>query len=68
MERQSAAKMFGGMKKADKVKTFTPGEAIKKGPTAQDREAIKAAIAKASSLDEIRKLEMMLNSGTIPGF
>ena len=70
-ERATAKKMFGGAaakKLENAAKTFVPGEAIKKGPTPQDREAIKAAIAKASSLDEIRRLEMMLSSGSIPGF
>ena len=70
-ERNTAKKMFGGKqakKEEGKVKTFVPGEPVKKGSTPQDKEAIRAAIAKASSLDEIRRLEMMLSSGSIPGF
>lgn len=65
-ERLQAERMFANAKKA--AKTFTPGEPVNTGPTAQDKDAIRAAIAKASSLDEIKKLEMMLNSGAIPGF
>ena len=67
-EREAARRIFGSKKSENKVKTFVPGEGLKKGPTPKDREAIKAAIAKASSLDEIRRLEMSLNSGSFPGF
>lgn len=70
-ERNTAKKMFGGKqakKEVEKTKTFVPGEPVKKGSTQQDKEAIRAAIAKASSLDEIRRLELMLSSGSIPGF
>lgn len=70
-ERNAAKKIFGSKtaeEAPEKAKTFVPGEPVKKVQTAQDKEAIRAAIAKASSLDEIRRLELMLSSGSIPGF
>ena len=70
-ERNAAKKIFGNkaaLTSPEKAKTFVPGEPIKKVQTIQDKEAIRSAIAKASSLDEIRRLELMLSSGSIPGF
>lgn len=61
-----------------KAKTFTPGEALpapvakapvaepKKGPTAEQLTAIKAAIANATTLEEVARLEKALTSGQVP--
>lgn len=50
---------------------FTPGAALltekKSGPTAADVEAIKNAIANATSLAEVERLKGLLQSGHIPG-
>jgi len=65
---------------AKKAKTFTPGEALpapvvkepaaepKKatGPTAEQLTAIKAAIANATTLEEVARLEKALTSGQVP--
>merc|ERR1711862_295593 len=57
-----------------KAKTFTPGEALPEatnkntnaaGLTPEQVRSIKTAIAKASSLDEIERLNQMLRSGTM---
>ncbi|KAF5906172.1 U2 small nuclear ribonucleoprotein A, partial [Clarias magur] len=78
-ERQEAEKMFKGKRGAQlakdiakRTKTFTPGaglqaEKVKTGPSAADVEAIKAAIANATSLAEVERLKGMLQSGQIPG-
>lgn len=78
-ERQEAKKLFAGEsgKKlaADlsvKSKTFTPGEEVgakltpKRSLTRQEVDAIKLAITKATSFDEIERLNEMLKSGAIP--
>jgi len=62
---------------AIKSKTFTPGVADSAQPapkevnrpvhTAADVEAIKAAISKAQTLQEIERLNQLLKSGYIPG-
>lgn len=50
---------------------FTPGAALqtekKTGPSAADVEAIKNAIANATSLAEVERLKGFLQSGQIPG-
>ncbi|XP_059361982.1 U2 small nuclear ribonucleoprotein A'-like [Carassius carassius] len=77
-ERQEAEKMFKGKRGAQlakdiakQTKTFTPGAAlqteIKTGPSAADVEAIKNAIANATSLAEVERLKGLLQSGQIPG-
>uniref|UniRef100_A0A3Q0SXV7 Small nuclear ribonucleoprotein polypeptide A' n=1 Tax=Amphilophus citrinellus TaxID=61819 RepID=A0A3Q0SXV7_AMPCI len=78
-ERQEAEKMFKGKRGAQlakdiarRTKTFTPGAAAqleKKriGPSQADVEAIKNAIANASSLAEVERLKGMLQAGQIPG-
>jgi len=59
-----------------KAKTFTPGEALPEatnkntnaaGLTPEQVRSIKTAIAKASSLDEIERLNQLLRSGNMPG-
>ncbi|KAM8888139.1 U2 small nuclear ribonucleoprotein A' [Synchiropus picturatus] len=78
-ERQEAEKMFKGKRGAQlakdiakQPKTFTPGaaqqlEKKKTGPSYSDVEAIKNAIANASSLAEVERLKGMLQAGQIPG-
>lgn len=77
-ERNAAAKHFKDTTKIEckddvtTVHEFTPGEVesnenVKSGPTAEQIEAIKDAIAKASSLEEIERLNQALRSGYIPG-
>ena len=59
-----------------RAKTFTPGEPLPEGGrpatnasglTPEQVRNIKAAIAKASTLEEIEKLNQMLRTGQIPG-
>ncbi|KAM9313468.1 U2 small nuclear ribonucleoprotein A' [Gastrophryne carolinensis] len=79
-EREEAANMFKGKRGAQLVKdiakrskTFTPGAGLaaekKKafGPSPGDVEAIKNAIANATTLAEVERLKGMLQSGQIPG-
>ncbi|XP_031734063.1 U2 small nuclear ribonucleoprotein A' [Anarrhichthys ocellatus] len=78
-ERQEAEKMFKGKRGAQlakdiarRTKTFTPGVAAqlekkRTGPSQADVEAIKSAIANASSLAEVERLKGMLQAGQIPG-
>ncbi|KAL6468596.1 hypothetical protein MHYP_G00221200 [Metynnis hypsauchen] len=78
-ERQEAEKMFKGKRGAQlakdiakRTKTFTPGVGLqadkkKMGPSAADVEAIKNAIANATSLAEVERLKGLLQSGQIPG-
>ncbi|XP_029954332.1 U2 small nuclear ribonucleoprotein A' [Salarias fasciatus] len=77
-ERQEAEKMFKGKRGAQlakdiarRTKTFTPGVPAqpekKTGPSQADVEAIKNAIANASSLAEVERLKGMLQAGQIPG-
>ncbi|XP_061922635.1 U2 small nuclear ribonucleoprotein A' [Entelurus aequoreus] len=78
-ERQEAEKMFKGKRGAQlakdiakQTKTFTPGmasqlEMKRAGPSQADVEAIKNAIANASSLAEVERLKGMLQAGQIPG-
>ncbi|KAM7423465.1 hypothetical protein PAMA_000018 [Pampus argenteus] len=78
-ERQEAEKMFKGKRGAQlakdiakRTKTFTPGVAMqlekkRTGPSQADVEAIKNAIANASSLAEVERLKGMLQAGQIPG-
>ena len=79
-EREEAEKMFGGQE-APAATTFEPDEelaavqskagtaaeaVIRKGPSAEQVMAIKAAIAAASTLEEVRRLEEALTSGQMP--
>ncbi|ELK16877.1 Proprotein convertase subtilisin/kexin type 6, partial [Pteropus alecto] len=78
-ERQEAEKMFKGKRGAQlakdiarRTKTFSPGAGLpsdkkKGGPSAGDVEAIKNAIASASTLAEVERLKGLLQSGQIPG-
>ncbi|KAL2089006.1 hypothetical protein ACEWY4_015905 [Coilia grayii] len=78
-ERQEAEKMFKGKRGAQlakdiakRTKTFTPGAELqtdkkRTGPSPADVEAIKNAIANATSLAEVERLKGMLQSGQIPG-
>ncbi|XP_018620530.1 U2 small nuclear ribonucleoprotein A' [Scleropages formosus] len=78
-ERQEAEKMFKGKRGAQlakdiakRSKTFTPGATLqmekrKAGPSQADVEAIKNAIASATSLAEVERLKGLLQSGQIPG-
>jgi len=81
-ERQEAKKLFGSKEGkalitelAKKRKTFIPGAPIENnepteaditGPSKADKEAIKEAIMKAKSLEEVEKLKQLLQSGQIP--
>uniref|UniRef100_H2Z672 U2A'/phosphoprotein 32 family A C-terminal domain-containing protein n=1 Tax=Ciona savignyi TaxID=51511 RepID=H2Z672_CIOSA len=79
-ERQESKKLFGSKQGKQivselnkKRKTFTPGAPIATNgvsPIEQqskaDREAIKDAILKATSLEEVEKLKLMLQAGQIP--
>uniref|UniRef100_A0A8D0H098 Small nuclear ribonucleoprotein polypeptide A' n=1 Tax=Sphenodon punctatus TaxID=8508 RepID=A0A8D0H098_SPHPU len=78
-ERQEAEKMFKGKRGAQlakdiarRTKTFNPGASLptdkkKAGPSPGDVEAIKNAIANATTLAEIERLKGLLQSGQIPG-
>lgn len=78
-EREEAEKMFKGKRGvqlakdiAKRTKTFTPGAGLhtdkkKTGPSANDVEAIKNAIANATTLAEVERLKGLLQSGQIPG-
>uniref|UniRef100_A0A7M4FMW2 Small nuclear ribonucleoprotein polypeptide A' n=1 Tax=Crocodylus porosus TaxID=8502 RepID=A0A7M4FMW2_CROPO len=78
-ERQEAEKMFKGKRGAQlakdiarRTKTFNPGAGLptdkkKAGPSPGDVEAIKNAIANATTLAEVERLKGLLQSGQIPG-
>lgn len=80
-EREEASKLFSGeegRKLASEIgvrsKTFTPGAGINKNGvgnrkplTPEEVEAIKQAISKAKTLEEIERLNQLLKSGFIPG-
>jgi len=77
-ERDEANQLFRSKKGkqlekeiAKKPKTFVPGAELEaerpKGPTAADLMAIKDAIAKVTSLEEIEHLNHLLKSGQLPG-
>ncbi|XP_013910287.1 PREDICTED: U2 small nuclear ribonucleoprotein A' [Thamnophis sirtalis] len=78
-ERQEAEKMFKGKQGAQlakdiarRAKTFNPGAGLptdkkKAGPSPGDVEAIKNAIANASTLAEVERLKGLLQAGQIPG-
>ncbi|XP_071489775.1 U2 small nuclear ribonucleoprotein A'-like [Diadema antillarum] len=77
-EREAAAQLFKG-KKGEKLakdlgrrsRTFVPGAGLpteqKTGPSPEDIAAIKAAIAKAESFEEVERLKQLLQSGQVPG-
>lgn len=52
-----------------KAKTFVPGANLdaRKGPSEEELKKIKEAIANASSLEEVERLQMQLQAGHIPG-
>lgn len=82
-EKQDAAALFKSKKGKElqkeiskKAKTFVPGAALQElsnnsniptGPSAEEVWKIKEAISKASSLEEIERLNKLLQSGQIPG-
>ncbi|XP_065184607.1 U2 small nuclear ribonucleoprotein A'-like [Sycon ciliatum] len=78
-EREEAQKMFGDSHAASTSNTFEPGEnlparALDQAPAPavppppnKDVQAIRAAIAQATSLDEMQRLEALLKSGGVPG-
>ncbi|XP_018422269.1 PREDICTED: U2 small nuclear ribonucleoprotein A' isoform X2 [Nanorana parkeri] len=80
-EQEEAANMFKGKRGAElakdiakRSKTFTPGAGLaaaaekrKTGPSPGDVEAIKNAIANATTLAEVERLKGLLQSGQIPG-
>nr|XP_060611470.1 U2 small nuclear ribonucleoprotein A' [Anolis sagrei ordinatus] len=78
-ERQEAEKMFKGKRGAQlakdiarRAKTFNPGAGLptdkkKTGPSPGDVEAIKNAIANATTLAEVERLKGLLQAGQIPG-
>uniref|UniRef100_A0A8C0BRP6 Small nuclear ribonucleoprotein polypeptide A' n=1 Tax=Buteo japonicus TaxID=224669 RepID=A0A8C0BRP6_9AVES len=78
-ERQEAEKMFKGKRGAQlakdiarRSKTFNPGAGLptdkkKAGPSPGDVEAIKTAIANATTLAEVERLKGLLQAGQIPG-
>ncbi|KAL5016245.1 hypothetical protein ScPMuIL_005834 [Solemya velum] len=77
-EREAAAKLFKGKKGQQlaqdigkRSKTFTPGEKLPvkraAGPTKEEIDAIKQAIANAKTLEEVERLNNMLKTGQIPG-
>lgn len=81
-ERQAAKKLFSGKKgeilqkdiAAKRSKTFevkdikpTKEDAEFIAAKYEDQEAIKKAIASASTLEEVRKLELLLQQGHVPG-
>uniref|UniRef100_A0A8C9AMG8 U2A'/phosphoprotein 32 family A C-terminal domain-containing protein n=1 Tax=Prolemur simus TaxID=1328070 RepID=A0A8C9AMG8_PROSS len=78
-ERQEAEKMFKGKRGAQlakeiarRSKTFNPGAGLstdkkKGGPSPGNVEAIRNAIANASTLAEVERLKGLLQSGQIPG-
>lgn len=75
-EREAASKMFKGKKGQERAqdigkrsKTFVPGEKLveRTGPSKEDVELIKNAIANAKTLEEVERLNQMLKSGHIPG-
>jgi U2 small nuclear ribonucleoprotein A' len=77
-EREEAGRVFGGQA-APAAATFEPEEelaavgaapvaepSIRKGPTPEQLTAIKTAIAAASTLEEVRRLEEALQTGSMP--
>ena len=76
-ERKEAEQQFGG-KAAPAVENTPPGkpsqqgteeqaaQGVRKGPTPEQIMAIKAAIASAATLDEVKRLEEALASGVVP--
>lgn len=78
-EREQAAKLFKGKKGQQlasevgkRSKTFVPGEKLPDkqtaagGPSKEDIDAIKRAVANATTLEEVERLNQMLRSGQIP--
>lgn len=77
-EREEATALFKSKKGkemqkelAKKAKTFVPGAQLnevskQKGPSEQELKKIREAISKASSLEEVERLQMQLQAGHIP--
>ena len=79
-EREQAAKMFKGKKGrkleeeiGQKTREFVPGEGptaakvSRSGRTEEEIESIKQAIARATTLEEVERLNQLLKSGFVPG-
>lgn len=78
-EREEAKTLFKSKKGKEiqkeiskRAKTFVPGANLdnakqKNGPSEQELRKIRDAIAKASSLEEVERLQMQLQAGLIPG-
>lgn len=78
-ERDEARALFKSKKGKEiqkeiskRAKTFIPGANLdnvkqKNGPSEQELRKIREAIAKASSLEEVERLQMQLQAGLIPG-
>jgi len=70
-EKNEAKKLFGG-KEGEKLKNdiasqrSAPTQAADEGLTAEQRQRIKDAIGRAQTLEEVQKLELILQSGKIP--
>jgi len=70
-ERLEAKKLFGG-KEGDKLKKeiaalrSAPSQTQNEGLTPEQKQRIKEAITRAQSLEEIQKLELILQSGKMP--
>mmetsp|Transcript_7165 Transcript_7165/g.9830 ORF Transcript_7165/g.9830 Transcript_7165/m.9830 type:complete len:224 (-) Transcript_7165:349-1020(-) len=70
-ERQAAEKLFGGDSKESKAmddedSSFTPGVIKKRKMTAEEKKKILEAIQKATSADELDRLEQQLAAGEVP--
>lgn len=78
-EREEAKRMFKGKKGQQlskdlgkRSKTFVPGQPIagraaSAGPSKEDIDAIRTAIANAQTLEEVERLQQMLQAGQVPG-
>ncbi|KAF2901298.1 hypothetical protein ILUMI_04876 [Ignelater luminosus] len=76
-EREEAKTLFKSKKGKElqkeiskRAKTFVPGGTLPNAPkrhSEQDARKIREAIAKASSLEEVERLQRLLQSGQIPG-
>lgn len=72
-EREAAAKIVAAAGDGEGGKTFVPGEGLeaaaeepkKTGPTVEQLTAIRAAIANATTLEEVQRLENALKSGDV---
>ncbi|TPX57075.1 hypothetical protein PhCBS80983_g04092 [Powellomyces hirtus] len=79
-ERRQAAEMFSGTEgtqlaaslSAQNARTFEPGEGLKKaakayqGPSPEEAAKIRKAIKQATTLEEVTRLEKLLQTGQVP--